>query len=141
MIKSFQGRHRFLSNFFLAPVLYDGIEYPSSEHAYQAAKSVRTSAKEYIAKLATAGAAKSYGKKVGLRPDWEDIKLDVMFQIVSAKFSQNPELRESLVATGEKELVEGNTWGDTFWGVCDGVGENHLGKILMRVRKALTPTP
>jgi predicted NAD-dependent protein-ADP-ribosyltransferase YbiA (DUF1768 family) len=73
------------------------------------------------------------GRSVKLRPDWESIKLDVMETAVRIKFT-DPELAAKLIATGDEELIEGNWWNDTFWGVCNGVGENHLGKILMKVR-------
>lgn len=69
-----------------------------------------------------------------LRGDWEAVKDSVMYEICKAKFSQNPDLADQLVATKDAELIEGNTWGDRIWGVCDGVGENRLGKILMRIR-------
>jgi ribA/ribD-fused uncharacterized protein len=74
---------------------------------------------------------------VKLRSDWTEIRLEIMEKIVRAKFWQNPHLARKLVATGDQKLVEGNRWNDTFWGVCRGVGENHLGKILMRVREEL----
>ena len=60
-----------------------------------------------------------------------------MYEIVLAKFTQNPDLKKKLLATGDEHLEEGNTWGDTIWGTVDGVGENRLGKILMRVRDEL----
>ena len=82
-------------------------------------------------------AAKRLGRRVELRPDWESVKYDVMYQVCKAKFTQNPNLLERLLATGDAELVEGNTWGDQVWGVCKGVGENHLGKTLMRIRAEL----
>ena len=81
--------------------------------------------------------AKKLGRRVELRPEWEYIKERVMFEIVLNKFNQNPQLAKMLLATGEEELVEGNTWGDRTWGVCDGVGQNRLGKILMKVRGLL----
>ena len=65
------------------------------------------------------------------------MKYDVMYQVCKAKFLQNPDLARKLVETGDAELVEGNTWGDKVWGVCDGVGENNLGKTLMRIRDEL----
>lgn len=84
--------------------------------------------------------AKKTGKKIELISDWEKVKLSVMFEVVFAKFSQNEELKQKLLATGNEELVEGNNWGDTFWGMINGVGENHLGKILVKVRTALRIT-
>ena len=69
-----------------------------------------------------------------IRKDWDDVKLDVMLWGIREKF-KNEDLRQLLMETGEEELVEGNWWGDKFWGVSNGEGENHLGKILMRVRE------
>lgn len=128
---------RFLSNFYPAPVVYEGMEYPTSEHAYQAAKTLDIIQRQNVADQPTPGLAKRYGKAVSMRPNWDEIKVRVMCEIVDAKFTQNPRLAEMLVATQDAELVEGNTWGDTFWGVCDGEGENMLGKILMGVRENL----
>jgi ribA/ribD-fused uncharacterized protein len=81
--------------------------------------------------------AKTLGRCVELRPDWEDIKLDVMKLFVTKKFTESTDLRTRLIATGDAELIEGNPWRDQFWGVYTGIGENHLGKILMQVRAAI----
>jgi ribA/ribD-fused uncharacterized protein len=137
MITTFLSKHRFLSNFYESPVVYEGITYPSSEHAYQAAKSLDPVVRQRMANVSTPGKVKKAGRQITLRPDWEQVKLDVMAEIVLLKFMQNDELKQKLLETGNEELVEGNTWGDTYWGVCNGVGENHLGKILMRVRQIL----
>ena len=72
-----------------------------------------------------------------MRSDWEDVKFDVMYDIVKAKFTQNEDLKRKLLDTEGYYLEEGNNWGDKIWGVVNGVGENHLGKILMRVRNEL----
>lgn len=136
MINSFSGGYRFLSNFFFSPVVLDDIEYRTVEHAYQAAKTHDLAMRTRIRLADTPGEAKRLGRKVVLRPEWETVKLDVMYWLVQQKFS-NPALKRLLLATGEAELIEGNSWGDTFWGVSKGVGENHLGRILMRVRDAL----
>jgi N-glycosidase YbiA len=81
--------------------------------------------------------AKALGKRIELRKDWNDIKLDIMYKIVKNKFTQNPTLTKLLVDTNDKVIIEGNTWGDIYWGMCKGKGENHLGKILMKVRKEI----
>lgn len=135
-IDSFTGEFRFLSNFYPAKVKLDGESYPSVEHAYQAAKTLDKKDRKKIATLKASG-AKSYGRKVKMRPDWEKVKLGIMEDLVFQKFSNEPTMREMLVITDPLELVEGNDWNDTFWGVCNGKGENHLGKILMRVRARL----
>jgi hypothetical protein len=133
MINSFSGKHRFLSNFWPCLVELDGQVYPSTEHAYVAAKVTDPELRTLVRECSTAGHVKRLGRKLPLRSDWEEVKLAVMEDLVRQKFT-DPELRRLLLETGEQELVEGNHWGDTFWGVCDGVGLNHLGRILMLVR-------
>lgn len=135
-ITEFQGEHRYLSNFWPAPIAWCGIRYPSTEHAYQAAKTNDRAARLYMSRL-TAGQAKRYGRTVAIRPDWEAVKVDTMREIVTLKFSTHAHLAAKMLATGDAMLIEGNTWGDTFWGVCRGRGENHLGKILMSIRSQL----
>ena len=83
------------------------------------------------------GQAKRLGRRVELRSDWETVKIEIMRQVLKSKFTHNPELREKLIATGNTELIEGNNWNDRFWGVCRGVGKNHLGKLLMEIRAEL----
>lgn len=139
MICSFTGRYNFLSNFYPCSIYHCGIRYPSVEHAYQAAKTFDKKMRKKIARFRTAGAAKKAGRLVELRKDWEDIKLHVMNALLLEKF-HDKELAQRLIDTGDQELVEGNTWGDKYWGKCDGEGENHLGKLLMRVRQYLTMT-
>ena len=136
MIKEFQGKYRFLSNFWPAIVVLDGIAYTSVEHAYQAAKTLDPALRYEVQKLDKPGDAKRWGRKIKIRPDWEAVKLEIMYQLVKNKFEE-PLLSEKLLETEEEELVEGNWWGDTFWGIGNGKGENHLGKILMRVREEL----
>lgn len=134
VIDKFDGEYAFLSNFFPAPVAWEGITYQTSEHAFQAAKTLNIDERKAIAALSTPGKAKRAGKKVQLRPNWDSIRVDIMLEIVEAKFKQNPELMDQLIATGDVELIEGNSWNDTFWGMCRGKGKNYLGKILMIIR-------
>ena len=134
MINSFSGEYRWLSNFWVCEVEYDGVIWPSSEHAYQAAKSLDSEYKKQMLACNTPGQTKKLGKKVELRSDWDEVKLGIMEEILRAKFS-NPQLREALLQTGTEELVEGNWWHDVYWGVCKGVGQNNLGKILMKLRE------
>ena len=136
MINSFDDKYAFLSNFYECKVEYNGIVYGSSEAAFQAQKTLDIEERLQFATL-TPMQSKRKGRKVALRPDWEDVKVLTMYEIVLAKFTQNPDLAEMLIATGDEELVEGNYWHDTFWGVCDGVGTNFLGKILMQIRGEL----
>lgn len=139
-IHEFQGRYRFLSNFWPSVVTYDGERYPTVEHAYQAAKSDDPAYRLRIS-VETQGSpsvAKRIGRSAKLRPDWDAVKLDIMLGLLRQKFSPgHEELREQLLNTGDAELVEGNTWGDTFWGRCRGTGYNHLGRLLMQVRREI----
>jgi N-glycosidase YbiA len=132
-ITRFQGDYYFLSNFYPISVWYDGARYPSVEHAYQAAKTLDREERRKILLAPHAGSAKRIGRTVTLRSDWESIKETVMFELVLQKFARRS-LRKRLEATDSCQLVEGNTWNDTYWGVCDGKGKNKLGKILMSVR-------
>lgn len=140
VIDSFFGPYRFLSNFEPCTVEYDGMTYTCSEAAYQAAKTADVSLRIAFTTM-NGSKAKFAGQKLTLRPDWNDVKVNAMYEIVKDKFSRNPELKLKLLQTGDLQLIEGNYWGDKFWGVCNGEGENHLGKILMRVRKELSETP
>lgn len=133
-IDKFTGEFGFLSNFHEAPVYYNGKRYASVEHAYQAHKSLDEGTHELIRKALRPGEAKKLGKAVQLRDDWETFKFKLMEDLVREKF-RNPMLRLALIETGDAELIEGNTWNDTTWGVCRGVGRNELGKILMKVRE------
>lgn len=135
-IKSFNGNYRFLSNFWYSAVPYDGQWYRTVEHAYQAAKTIHEEHREYIRGCTTPGEAKSLGRQIPMRSDWNEIKVDVMRTLLREKFKDEG-LRDQLLATGDAELIEGNTWGDYFWGVCYGEGQNWLGKLLMEVREAV----
>lgn len=136
MINEFKGDYRFLSNFFMTDVMFDGVLYPSSEHAYMAAKSTDLDAREVIRKCPTAGEAKKIGRKVGLRAGWDSMKYAVMHEILMDKFERNAIIRQKLIDTGDQQLVEGNWWGDKIWGIClkTNQGQNHLGEALMTVR-------
>jgi len=136
-ILGFNKEYRFLSNFYPATVEYDGLEYASTEHAYQAAKTDDPAERRKIRESQKPGDAKRLGKQVKMRTDWEQIKIGVMKELVLQKFSKHKELKEKLLATGDAHLEETNTWNDTFWGVCKGKGHNWLGKVLMEVRKQL----
>ncbi len=136
-IGAFQGEYRFLSNFWPAVVVDEGIVYPTVEHAYQAAKTLDLGERRRIAGLATPGEAKRAGEAMVLRGDWASIKYAVMLRCVRYKFLHHAELGAKLVGTGDAYLEEGNTWGDEIWGVYRGRGTNWLGKILMEVRGEL----
>lgn len=136
-IAEFQGDYRFLSNFWPAEVVFEGITYPTVEHAYQAAKTLDVAERRRIAAMPAPADAKRAGRALPLRPDWERVKFEVMEICVRYKFTHHPDLRAKLLATGDATLEEGNTWGDRVWGVYQGQGENRLGRILMRVRSEL----
>lgn len=119
--------------------MYEGIEYPSSEHAYVAAKTLDPELRNQIALLESPGKAKRFGRTVKLRPLWDQIKLYEMRNILEYKFSPASKLYTKLLATAPHELIEGNTHGDKFWGQCPvGVGRNELGKMLMSIRDDIT---
>lgn len=134
-IDSFQGDYRWLSNFWPANVIFDGVTYPSVENAYQAAKT----APEHRAPFTncTAAEAKKLGRQVPMMPGWNDRRIGVMNDLIAQKFAPGTGLAEKLMATGDAMLIEGNTWNDTFWGVCRGRGSNVLGKILSVQRSRL----
>ncbi len=138
MINRFTGAHSFLSNFYFSGRLvhYDDDPYSTVEHAYQAAKVESRAERREIHGCHTPGAAKRWGQRVILRDGWDDIKREIMLELLREKFFEDP-LRAKLAATRPHDLVEGNTWGDTYWGVCGGVGENWLGRLLMRVREEI----
>lgn len=133
IIDNFTGKYRFLSNFSPSVITIDGWSWPTVEHVYQGYKTKNPLQREEIRLVATPGQAKRLGKNVTLRSNWDDLKVPIMAALCEMKF-EIPELRVKLMATGTAELIEGNTWGDTFWGVCNGKGQNMLGKILMEIR-------
>ena len=142
-IVSFRGEHHFLSNFYPAKVSYEDDVYASVEHAYQAAKTEDREWREVIQReTTTASEAKRIGGHVLKRPEgWDTRRLFIMLSLLYQKFGQDTALCKMLLATDNAKLIEGNTWGDTFWGMVKGrtaawEGENHLGKLLMRVRNA-----
>ncbi len=134
IINQFRGKYAFLSNFYETEIYCWGFKYRNAEAAFQAMKNPL---KAGMFEGLDAKAAKRLGRTVELRKDWEQHKEGFMYTVCLAKFTQKPELEEMLLATGDKILVEGNNWGDTEWGVCNGVGKNLLGKILMRIRGEL----
>lgn len=140
MIEKFTGSNDFLSNFYPCEIIFEGAPYPTVEHAFQAAKTLDKPSRLKIAALTIPGKAKAAGKKVQLREGWDTIRTDIMRKIIRFKFKHHAELAQKLLDTGEQELIEGNSWNDTFWGVCRGKGQNWLGKILMEVRTELQST-
>ena len=133
-ITRFQGTP--LSNFAPCEVTLDGIPYPSVEAAYQAAKTLLPEERQKILAATTPAEAKRLGKTVTLRPDWDEVKVQVMQDLLEQKFQQ-PKYRDFLLSTGRGNLVEENGWGDVFWGTVNGVGQNQLGLLLMSIRSRL----
>lgn len=143
MINSFRGEYHFLSNFFDRKVTYNNITFLNNEAAFQSQKTLDIKEQENFSQLPP-NIAKSQGRKVKLRTDWEEVKDQIMYEIVKAKFDQNPDLKKLLLQTGNEKLIEGNTWHDNYWGVCSckscklktfPYSNNHLGIILMKLRE------
>jgi ribA/ribD-fused uncharacterized protein len=140
--EGFCGEFEFLSNFSPSPVEYKGHIYPSIEVAFQSAKCYNEVDAGLFKKFKThfdSGKAKRLGRQINLRPDWENIKLDIMFDLLCKKF-QIPSLRQQLLTTGDMEITEFNQWHDITFGVCTcnrcskKEAKNILGKMLMEIR-------
>ena len=136
MICSFRGEYEFLSNMYYATIILGGVTYSCAEAAFQAVKLEDKTKRKMFSGL-SGTEAKKLGRQVQLRKNWNSIRVDVMRWIIHEKFKQHPELAEQLRNTAGHKIVEGNTWNDRFWGVCNGQGENWLGKILMEERTKL----
>ncbi len=142
MIKEFQGEYRWLSNFAPVKIILDGLDYPSVEHAYMSAKNDSEYWKMFCSDNDnTAGKVKKESKTIIVKENWDDIKLSVMEKCLKQKFNQEP-YKTKLIETGDEYLQEGNNWNDKFWGVCfkTDIGENNLGKLIMRIRYSFNPT-
>ena len=135
VINSFDGEYDFLSNFYECPILWKGNLYRNSESIYQSYKTLDNVPFDFT--KTTGSQAKKISKKLNVRPDWNKIKFDLMYEICQEKFNQNTDIAQKLMNTGDTILIEGNYWGDTYWGKCNGVGQNNLGKILMKIREEL----
>lgn len=145
-IDSFRGRYYFLANTDDSTLLYQGLYYPSAEHAFHAGKSADQNVRQAISAAPTWREAKALGRRVELRVSreaWDNrVRLDVMAEVLAAKFSI-PNFRDRLIATGTALLIEGNTHCDQDWGDCRCArhearpGDNLLGKALMHQRGLL----
>lgn len=129
------GKYDFLSNFYPCFVPYKGITYSNSEAAFQAQKE-KDPNRRYLYKDEPQNIAKRMGRRANLRPDWEQIKDQIMYEIVKSKFENNPDLIKRLLKVNEP-IVEDNNWNDTYWGVHNGNGLNKLGKILEKVKSEM----
>lgn len=145
-ILSFRGKYAWLSNFHPCPVLFEDHIYPSVEHAYVAAKTLNPVIRDMVKTIVDPSIAKRYGRAFILRGEqregWDGMRVDIMRELLRYKFSaeHNPDLRKKLDQTGSSILVEGNSWGDTFWGVYKGEGKNMLGRLLMEIRSDNRPS-
>jgi len=136
MIKKFSGKYSFLSNFFIQDIEWNGKIYQSAEHLFQSLKTLNKEESEKIRQSTSPRKAKKMGRQATLRPLWDEIKFAAMYTVVLEKFS-SPQLKKMLLGTGEEELIEGNDYGDIYWGVCNGIGINCLGRILMEIRRTM----
>lgn len=141
-IAEFHGDYDFLSNFFRESFEWRGHIWQTSEHAYQATKSTTDEDLEYVKSANGPAEAKNRGREIKCREDWEKVKEAVMLDILRVKFAPSSWLSGRLLATGDAELIEGNSWHDKTWGVCNcsrcgGKGKNLLGKTLMKIRAEL----
>jgi ribA/ribD-fused uncharacterized protein len=142
VIREFEGPYECLSNFSSSLITFRGEHFWTAEHAFQAWKTLDPTEFKRIRDARGPGQAKRMGRQTQLRPDWEEIKLDVMRGIIAEKFAPGTKEAEVLLSTGDAAIVEGNSWHDNIWGICDcgrcpGVGLNWLGKILEEQRAAL----
>ena len=141
------NKYEFLSNFYACDIPYtldngEKITFKTAEHAYQALKAISIDDIYYIANAPTPAAAKRRGRSIIIRPDWEEVKDDVMLKVLRIKF-KNPEMQERILDTyndGITLFSEDNWWHDNYWGVCQcpdcpGFGKNKLGKLLTQVRE------
>jgi ribA/ribD-fused uncharacterized protein len=131
------------SNFETIPggLAFEGLTYPTLEHAFQAAKTLDPGERVRVARCSTPGAAKRLGRHVTLRDDWDERRLAIMAELLALKWGPEP-FRSQLLATGADFLIEWNTWHDIYWGLCScarhhGTGRNHLGRLLMELRDQL----
>lgn len=140
LVESFRGDYAFLSNFYVAPIELAGVSWRTVEHFYQAMKSTNSKVQYAIRVLGSPQNAKRMGRTISLSPGWDLIRDIVMQEALQAKFDQHVDLRDKLIATGKKILIEGNSWHDNYWGACychkctNTIGRNKLGSMLMHLR-------
>lgn len=148
--EAFRGDMAWASNMYEVPITFDdtkhnlreifpqfkfdGLEYPSSEHLYQSLKATNEEDKELIRTAPNSHHSKQLARTIFCRVDWDSVKVEAMRLSLYLKFYQHPDLLLKLIETGRTPLIETNWWGDKFWGVCNGVGENWLGRLLMELR-------
>lgn len=140
-IKTFEDSYKQFSNFYIRDVIYKNILYKTREHAFQCQKATNQKDFEYVYHSKDPYRAKQRANHIKCEPNWKNIRVKIMHEIVLSYFQQHKDAKNLLLSTGTEEIQEGNTWGDKFWGVVDGEGENWLGQILMDVRIILQGFP
>lgn len=137
-INSFDGAYGFLSNFASSPIVIEDKYYPTVEHYFQSMKTLDEAEAEEIRTAVSPGKSKRLGRRCTLRADWDEIKDEIMMTGLRAKFSRR-DMQDSLLFTGDAILIEGNTWGDRYWGkdIYTDEGENRLGQLLMILREEI----
>ena len=141
MIKELRNEYYFLSNMYECPIVWKGVTFKSSETLFQMFKCKNIDDMSKFQKL-NGFQAKKLGRKIEMRPDWNEVRIKYMEFVLKLKFDQNLDLRERLMRTEGKIEENNNNWNDTFWGITNGKGENHLGKLLYKLREeyiAATP--
>lgn len=140
MIYEFRGDFNWLSNFYSCKVKYKGYEFGSVEQAYMFAKNDTCDDWLKFCQTNSPGICKQQSKLIKIREDWDSVKLNIMEYLLEQKFNQDP-FKSKLIATGNRNIIEGNYWGDSFWGVDlnlnPNYGENHLGRIIMKIREKI----
>ena len=135
-IEVFRDSYAFLSNFYRKPIVVGNVTYLTAEHYFQSCKCQSRADFLWVIEAPTPAEAKRRGRQVVMCDDWEQRKEDVMRQVLKHKFADE-DLRRRLLDTGRARLIEGNSWGDMYWGVCRGKGKNRLGVLLMELRDNL----
>ena len=139
MINTFRDKYDWLSNFYKVKIVIKGVEFNSVENAYMSMKSTDVEWVKFCEEKSPV-LVKKKSRSIDVRSDWDDIKLKAMDHCLKQKFNQEP-FRTKLINTLDENIVEGNWWGDVFWGVNlkvdPNVGENHLGRLIMEIRKEL----
>jgi ribA/ribD-fused uncharacterized protein len=146
-IIDFRGDYGFLSNFYERPIYFMGFEFKTGEHMFNSLKTDSLEEACHVMDAPTPGIAKQRGRKVTLRPFWDEVeRYNAMRTVLGAKFLDDKEMMDALLSTGERRIIEGNTWHDNEWGNCtcgtrvfcvETQGNNNLGKLLMELRSDL----
>jgi hypothetical protein len=131
----FRGEYAFLSNMTSSRVTVDDKEYPTIEHAFQASKTTNKEEREQVRRAETPIEAKRIGRKITLRKDWHEVKDQIMYELCKQKFNKEP--FKSMLIKVTEPIIEENTWGDRYWGICNGTGLNKLGCIISKIKEEL----